>query len=452
MFGGTNLFEMLTPEVGVFVPPKVKTNVVRLLPNGAQHKKLMKIANAFAKMWNELNYERRRQWFEKKKIDFKGTEKKYYEKYQPILKVNAGRVIKLNNEAWRSFFELLKLKKEGKLPKWLKPNPPGYWKDRVWKRRELIIVVRSDRYVVNPIEKTIYLKDWKMRIKFAGEIRWSGKQGDLIIKYDPIYHCWYAHIPVTVGEKGRAQIYIKYGRDKVVLHKPKGNLKAGIDPGVVNLLAIYVDNGLGILIKGGVRNSIYHYWTRRIAEAQSIRDKLKRIYPNSPWIIFYHKEVRRYYIVRERQIEQIDKNVASFIAKLLWNLGVSEVAIGYPYDIIHEEGNEYTVNIWQYRSLILRLAEKLTEYGIKVYIVKERGTSRKCSLCGEVHENARVHRGLYICRKYNQKLNADLNSAINIYNKVFGKAKYNIKKIETYIPTLNKIITPKRGNTLRPRV
>jgi transposase len=66
-----------------------RTNVVRLLPNGAQERRLRRLADACARLWNELNYERRQQFFQQQHVDFKGTWNKYYEKYKKILSVNA---------------------------------------------------------------------------------------------------------------------------------------------------------------------------------------------------------------------------------------------------------------------------------------------------------------------------------------------------------------------------
>ena len=66
----------------------VRTNVVRLLPNGYQERKL-RLANISAKLFNELNYERRRQFFQQQRVDFKGTWGKYYGKYKNVLGVNA---------------------------------------------------------------------------------------------------------------------------------------------------------------------------------------------------------------------------------------------------------------------------------------------------------------------------------------------------------------------------
>ena len=97
-----------------------------------------------------MNYERRQQFFQQQRVDFKGTWDKYCEKYREELGVNAQAVMQKNNEAWNSFFSLLKLKKEGKLLPFMKHvSPPKYWKDRETKKRKLLLVVRQDRYVVD---------------------------------------------------------------------------------------------------------------------------------------------------------------------------------------------------------------------------------------------------------------------------------------------------------------
>ena len=50
-----------------------RTNVIRLLPNGFQERKLRRLADTSAKLFNEVNYERRQQFFRGEKVDLKGT-------------------------------------------------------------------------------------------------------------------------------------------------------------------------------------------------------------------------------------------------------------------------------------------------------------------------------------------------------------------------------------------
>ncbi|WP_245218397.1 transposase [Pyrobaculum islandicum] len=86
-----------------------------------------------------------------------------------------------------------------------------------------------------------------------------------------------------------------------------------------------------------------------------------------------------------------------------------------------------------------RLAEVLAEYGIRLYAADERNTSKTCSVCGEVHEDGRVYRGLYVCKKFNIVLNAVGNIAAKL-----GHKTPTPRKIETYCPTSNGL-TPGNG-------
>ncbi|MBW9140971.1 MAG: hypothetical protein K1T65_04615 [Candidatus Aramenus sp.] len=53
--------ELITPAMP---GGSVRTIVVRLFPNGYQQRKLRKLADVTAKLWNEVNYERRQQFFQ----------------------------------------------------------------------------------------------------------------------------------------------------------------------------------------------------------------------------------------------------------------------------------------------------------------------------------------------------------------------------------------------------
>jgi len=162
-----------------------RTNVVRLLPSGFQGRKLRRLASTSARLFNEVNYERRQQFFQQQHVDLEGTWDRYYERYRSALGVNAQAVLQKNNEAWSSFFSLLKRKREGKLPPHMKRvGPPKYWKDRGSKERRLILIVRQDRYVVDEQNHRLFLRDFGLEIDFAGRLRWHGKQGRLEIRHD----------------------------------------------------------------------------------------------------------------------------------------------------------------------------------------------------------------------------------------------------------------------------
>jgi len=94
--------------------------------------------------------------------------------------------------------------------------------------------------------------------------------------------------------------------------------------------------------------------------------------------------------------------------------GVRKVVVGHPKGVARNHGNKLTVNFWNYSYIIKRFKEIGEELGIKVDDVAEPNTSRNCSLCGDVHKNGRIKRGLFKCPRTGKAINADLNSAINI--------------------------------------
>ena len=175
-------------------------------------------------------------------VDFAKTEKIVYEKYKAVLHgTNVQQVTRKNMGAWKSFFELSKKKKEGELPKWMKPKPPHK------KRDDLFLLIRHDRYKIERNE--IFLMDFNLRLKFIGKLKWVGKQGTLEVFYDNARRKWYARIPVSVK----------------VNNKPKGEKKASIDLGIANLATVAVEDSSWMLFKGSLVLSEFKKITKRIS-------------------------------------------------------------------------------------------------------------------------------------------------------------------------------------------
>ncbi|ADT83556.1 hypothetical protein TERMP_00579 [Thermococcus barophilus MP] len=242
---------------------------VKLQPSKAQEKILFELAQATAIIWNKLNYLRLKQFKEFGKIDFNGTEKEAYYCFKDwIGGSTVQQLARKNAEAWRSFFSLNRKKKKGELPEWFKPKPPKFVKEKNGKKL-FVIPLRNDQYQIdgNVIELRRLGKFGKLKIQFKGRIHLKGKQGRLEIAYDDVRRKWYAHISFTVEEK------LESGEWVSVPRKPRGNLSAGIDLGVNNLMAVYVENGESFLVNGRPLKSIDFYWRRKIAEYQSKLNK-----------------------------------------------------------------------------------------------------------------------------------------------------------------------------------
>ena len=444
------------PGEGIYLaqPTNRRTNVVRLLPNGAQERRLRRLADATAKLWNELNYERRQQFFSSEGVDFRNTESKYYEKYKGILgPANTQAVIRKNNEAWSSFFSLLNMKKEGRLPSHMRRvSPPGYWKDRETGKRRLIIIIRQDKYIVDVERHVIILKEFNMEIKFVGRLRWYGKQGRLEIIYDETKDAWYAHIPVEVGvevtKSGKKTKHIVKGERRTIqVATPRGNRVASIDLGINNLASVVVDDGTWILYKGVRAKEDYFYLQRLISRIQSLRDTLKDKLLDDVIDELNH-EMRRLFGKLMRRLLHLYRNFAKHLIEQLHELGVSTIYLGYPFNIAQQKGNKFTSNMWSYRKLMEAIELKAQEYGIRVFEVVEYNTSKYCAYHNV--EVKRKPRGVVHCPK-GHKLHSDLNGALNIMRRAIGKIPLVIKKPLSFIIDHNQVAPTKRGNTQDPK-
>jgi len=416
-----------------------RTNVVRLLPNGFQERKLRRLADTSAKLFNEINYERRQQFFHGGKVDLKGTYDKYYGKYKDELgSANAQQVLNKNNEAWSSFFSLLKLKKKGKLPPHMdRVSPPRYWKDEAG--RKLMLVVRQDNYVVDE-KNHIILKYFNMEIRFTGRLRWLGKQGRLEIYYDEVGNAWYASIPVEVGvektKTGRRSKHVVRGeRKSIQVKSPKGSKMASIDLGINVLASVVIDDGAWLLYKGVRTKEDYFYLQNRIAEAQSSADKARNINEYEAYGEL-NREGRRLFKKLIRRLLHLYRNFASHLLRELHERGVSTIYLGYPFNIAQQRGNKFTVNLWSYRELMGIIELKAQEYGMRVFEVIEYNTSKHCAYHGV--EVERGPRGVVNC-PLGHKLHSDLNGALNILKKATGITISTIRKPLSFIVDHNRV-------------
>jgi putative transposase len=377
-----------------------RTSIIELIVDKNSEEKLKLLCSLSSKLWNELNYTRRRMFFEKKGVDLKATYNEFYEKYKVLIgSATTQQILNKNDEAWKSFFKLLKLKKESKLPPFItRVNPPGYKKKN--NKRSLWSILRKDQYKIE--DDKIILRGLgvigRIELRYKGLIHLKGEQGRLEIHYDPDRKRWYAHISFEVSEKAVRGVWTN------VTKKPGGDLVAGIDIGINNLMAVYVENGLAKLVNGRPLKAISHYWRLRIAEYQSMLNK---------YGLKTSRRLRAMYSKWRRQIKSyVDSRVRQAV-EWLYNVGVSIIKIGYPKNIAQENGNFNNVHVWTYGYLLRSIYEVAEEYGIAVVYVDEAHTSSKCPIHGDGC-GKRIKRGLFKCTKLNKVFNADIVGAYNI--------------------------------------
>jgi len=154
------------------------------------------------------------------------------------------------------------------------------------------------------------------------------------------------------------------------------------------------------------------------------------VYRDLPMLHKLEYERRKLFEKRDRTLTHIRRTAINALLRILKERGVTRIVVGYPR-YINKNRNELTVNLFQYRKTINDLKIIGERYGIKVEELEEYGTSIRCSICGEEHENGRIERGLYRCEKTGKTINADVNGALNIFYNTFSTMPKQLKKIET---------------------
>ena len=349
--------------------------------------KLWKLADDCARLYNEVNFERRQAYINYKR--FKWYPKHLYEKYASIIgSATAQQIINKNNEAWKSFLALKRLEAKGRLPEHVKKvSMPRYWKKNG--KRELRIVIRNDCYRVD--DEYLYLPKG-LRVKYKGILKWKGKPGRLEIVYDEVEKMWRGFMTVKV-------------------EKPpiRGGKPLYIDLGVVNLATIWFE-GLKqpIAFSGRTVLSDWWYWTRKIAKEQSRLATINGAKTS--------KRLRRLYRIRQRRFKHAVNAMIKAIVENAHHLKISKIVLGRLKGIRDDnkngKANTMINNFWNFNYIVRRFKEKAEEYGIEVAEVSEYRTSSECPFCHS--ENIMRSGRFFKCLDCGLEANRDAVGVLNI--------------------------------------
>jgi putative transposase len=416
----------------------MRTDTLRLLATPEIDEFLQRVGDATARLINVENFRRRHLFFEGKGIDCSWMSAwsrrftDYYDIYKLLGSANFHETCRLIGEQWRSFVELLKAAKEGKLEPWQRVRPPGYRKDKDGQRIP-IVVVRFDNYRIDLERRMLRLGYWNLSIPFKGKPRWltkpGAKRGRLIIIYDPVRKRWYARVSVEVTLEGKLD----------------NGLKAGIDLGRERLIALVTEplsesgEGVALLYRGGPLKSDYFYFERKIAEIDRMLSDPKLEEADRAVL----KETRRrLYEKRRKHREQIFANAAAHLVRLCEELGVAVLLLGYPRGVAQDKPGKGNSNMWSYRRLERRIAVTAENHGIPAFEVPEDGTSKVCARHG--CEVVRKPRRLVRC-PYGHVMRSDVNAAMNILARGRGKVPRRVRVL-SFIPTASKVIAVEKNS------
>jgi len=350
-----------------------RTNTFAVRPLSEQDEQLVReLLDASASLWNELNYERRQNFFDGDSV---WDTADYRKQYVGVLgSATAQQVIRKNSEAWRSFFAACEDGED--------TAPPGYWGNEE-AGRELRTYIRNDSYTIETGERSRLeipvgqdLKDEyglgyydRLRLEVCGAPKWDGEQGRLELYFDEIDATFRAIQPVTVPDSRQ--------------DSPLADESAALDVGANNLVACTTTTGQQYLYEGRELFARFRETTEEIARLQS---KLQEGRNSS-------QRIRSLYRKRTRRRDHAQDALVRNLIERLYDEGVDTVYVGDLTDVLVDywsaEVNEKTHQFWAYRSFIDRLATTAEEYGITVEVRSEAYTTAECPVCGEREKTER---------------------------------------------------------------
>lgn len=210
-------------------------------------------------------------------------------------------------------------------------------------------------------------------------------------------------------------IEIVYDKE-IIEYQKNTNKKLSIDLGLNNLLAVANNfNEQPIIVNGKGLKSINQYYNKKMSILQSKNPKQ------------YTNKMNKLTIKRNNKINDLIHKISRFIVSYANNHDCDEIIIGYNKEWkqninIGKKNNQKFVNI-PYLDIINKISYKCEDCGIKLTITEESYTSGTSFIDGELpqkkfyNKNRRKHRGLFISNN-GIKINADINGAFQIMNKV----------------------------------
>lgn len=322
----------------------------------------------------------------------------------------AQQTMKCADNAFKSFFGLLKLAKSGKYASWQIKMPKYLKKDSMYKIC-LVQAQTSDGMLLVPMS-------YQMKKKNYDSIR---------IKIPPYLHdkkIRQIHIIPKHNGKYFEAVYMfdDAEQETPILDSEKA---LSIDLGVSNLATCVTNEGGSFIIDGKKLKSINQWYNKELARLSSIKDKQKiKSYTN-----------RQYAITNKRnnRVSNYMYNAAKLIIDYCIKHKIGNIVVGYN-DGFQDRSNLGRVNNQNFVQIPLGKLKSRLEYlsklnGLNFVLQEESYTSRASFFdkddipswnpqnpVSAEFSGTRIHRGLYKT-KSGTLVNADINGALNILRK-----------------------------------
>lgn len=301
---------------------------------------------------------------------------------------------------------------------------------------------RPPRYIEKPRQLTFEagrnakpLGDWMCRLTVLG-----GHIPDrhAIVK---------VHIQPGIKMKDIKLIRIRPDRTGTVVYytqqtEQPGDGITGIDLGIINLACVAFQDGDSILYSGKAILDSDRYYQKRAAKCkpsgwngnghqQSRQSKRNKSYR------------RKAGNSRNLAIHNVTRNIIDECVRR--NIGTIVIGDlkGIRYNKDFGKAGNQKLYAWAFAEVLRQIQYKAEEVDIEVILVNERNTSKTCHVCGIIGK--RVERGNFICPDCQIEINADVNGAFNILNKVSPAPAYAGVGVGGVLPAPPSLAEPAQG-------
>jgi IS605 OrfB family transposase len=193
----------------------------------------------------------------------------------------------------------------------------------------------------------------------------------------------------------------------------------GTDLGLGNFATCASTTGPAFIIEGRGVKSYNQGWNKRKAELQAAYDR-EGVRTGRK---MGELQEKRRHVMRDFMAKAV-----SHIVRFCVENGIGNVVVGDMRGIKQKQKmRKKTKQLFQnvpYHLFRQKLKSKCALYGIKYTEVNEAYTSQDCWRCGRRRKANRRHRGLYVCDRCGEVVNADVNGAVNILKKVAPKSSW----------------------------
>ena len=381
------------------------------LPTEEQKIILGHMGYAAFKLWNVANYEKRNykeigmtrypNWYDQKKR----LKENFF--YKNLPSQTAQDVLQQLEEAWKSFFVLLRSKGVEN------PRPPRF---------------RKEKMDITFLKDAIRQEEGKIRLTIPKQLKTylksQGVDADhLYLKTKRFSDIQIKEIQIKFDEKRYTAIAV-YEETDVPMQEDNGHY-LGIDMGLKNTLACYDSAGKTFLLNGLLNTT--HYFDKEIARYQGISDRQQSCcgikYPKKT------KKVRSLYRKKKNKVSDLIHKTTRYVAEYCQAEHITTGVMGDMKGI--RKGKDLgrinqQLHSFPYEKILQKLEYKLKRYGIRMIRQKENYSSQcspKSDKVGKAFAQSqnRKYRGLYIDEP--DIYNADCVGAYNILRLYLQKNK-----------------------------